>query len=421
MKKVLFSISMLMLSCIVAMAQADPKAYAKELKQAQKDVKEAQRELALATSDLNKAQMLVDGAMKYPEITAQPDIWNVAGTIKKKIFEAELQKLYLKQQPDEEKMYNSLYDVYTNFFKCDEVERTAVDKKGRPIKVQYHEPNKKFLTENRAFLINGGVKFFNAQEGDEVANKKNALRYFALYIDSSTHPMLGVQNDTMLTMIAYYAALGGMHIKDYKTTLKYAPMAKTDPKYSDKGYEFTASAYRELGDTVKWIAELQEGVKKFPNSNYFFGNLLDYYNTTHKYNEALEFANAMVAHNPNDAFMQYVKGYLCQNLKKYDDAITAYQAAVSINPDYAEAHSNLGLVYCQQARDYQDALPSNLTNAQYKKEQENMKEFYRKAKPHYEKTRQLKPDQTSMWLNGLYSIYYMLNMGPELEEIEKLM
>ena len=54
MKKVLFSISMLMLSCIVAMAQADPKAYAKELKQAQKDVKEAQRELALATSDLNK-------------------------------------------------------------------------------------------------------------------------------------------------------------------------------------------------------------------------------------------------------------------------------------------------------------------------------------------------------------------------------
>ena len=41
--------------------------------------------------------------------------------------------------------------------------------------------------------------------------------------------------------------------------------------------------------------------------------------------------------------------------------------------------------------------------------------------PHYEKVRELKPNEQQMWLNGLYSIYYMLNMGKELEEIEKLM
>ena len=52
MKKVLFSISMLMLSCIVTFAQADPKAYAKELKQAQKAVKDAQREVNMAKTRL---------------------------------------------------------------------------------------------------------------------------------------------------------------------------------------------------------------------------------------------------------------------------------------------------------------------------------------------------------------------------------
>ena len=43
------------------------------------------------------------------------------------------------------------------------------------------------------------------------------------------------------------------------------------------------------------------------------------------------------------------------------------------------------------------------------------------AKPYYEKARELKPDQKDLWLNGLYRVYYNLQMGPEFEEIEKLM
>ncbi|MBR3896666.1 MAG: tetratricopeptide repeat protein [Bacteroidaceae bacterium] len=420
MKKVLFSISMLMLSCMVALAQADPKAYAKEVKKAEKDVKAAQKELALATGDINKAQALVDGAMKYPEITAQPDIWNVAGSIKRKHFDAEYQKLYLKQNPDYDKMYSSLYDVYTNFFKCDEVEKTAVDKKGRPVKVKYHNDNKTFLLGNRGWLINAGVKYYN----DDKDNEK-ALKYFSLYINSANNPMLAgdsaIVNDTLITQIAYYASLASMQLKDYESVLKYTPTIKNDAKFAQYGYEFTASAYREMGDTVKWIAELQEGVKRYPDHNYFVGNLLDYYNTTNKFDEALKFANDMVVRDPNDSFMQYVKGYLCQNLKEYDDAITAYKAAIAIKPDYAEAHSNLGLVYCTLARDYQDKASTDVRSKQYKKDLEVIKGYYREAMPHYQKVRELKPDEQQMWLNGLYSIYYMLNMGKELEEIEKLM
>ena len=420
MKKVLFSISMLMLSCIVAMAQADPKAYAKELKNAQKAVKEAQKLADTQGGDLKQAQNLIDGAIKYPEITAQPDVWNAAGTIQKKLFEAEQQKLYLQQTTDFDKMYSSLYNVYTNFFKCDEVEKNAVDKKGRPVKVKYHEPNKKFLKDNRGWLINGGVKYYNEDKDNE-----KALKFFSLYIESAKNPMLAndsaIVNDTLVTQIAYYASLASMQLKNYESVLKFTPVVKEDATYSRYGYEFTASAYREMGDTVKWIAELQEGVKKYPDHNYFVGNLLDYYNNSGKFNEALEFANDMVVKDPNDSFMQYVKGYLCQNLKKYDEAIAAYKAAIAIKPDYAEAHSNLGLIYCTLARDYQDKIPTNLSNAQYKKEVENVKGYYRDAKPHYETVRQLAPEKKEMWLNGLYSIYYMLNMGPQLEEIEKLM
>ena len=420
MKKVLFSISMLMLSCAIAFAQADPKAYAKEVKNAQKAVKTAQKLADTPNSDLNQAQSLIDGAMKYPEITAQPDVWNAAGTIQKKHFEAEQQKLYLQQTPNFDNMYNSLYNVYTNFFKCDEVEKTAVDKKGRPVKVKYHEPNKKFLVANRGWLINGGVKYYN-----EDKNNEQALKYFSLYIESAKNPMIAsdsaIVNDTLITQIAYYASLASMQMKDYNSVLKFTPLVKQDREFNRYGYEFTASAYREMGDTAKWIAELQEGVKKYPDHNYFVGNLLDYYNNSGKFDEALKFANDMVVKDPNDSFMQYVKGYLCQNLKKYDDAITAYKAAIAAKPDYAEAHSNLGLVYCTLARDYQDKASTDVRSKQYKKDLEVVKGYYREAMPHYQKVRELKPAEQQMWLNGLYSIYYMLNMGPELEEIEKLM
>lgn len=420
MKKVLFSISMLMLSCAIAFAQADPKAYAKEVKNAQKAVKTAQKLADTPNSDLNQAQSLIDGAMKYPEVTSQPDVWNAAGTVQKKRFEAEQAKLYLQQTPNYDNMYSSLYNVYTNFFKCDEVEKTAVDNKGRPVKVKFNAPNKKFLLDNRGWLINGGVKYYN-----EDKNNEQALKYFSLYIESAQNPMIAgdsaIVNDTLITTIAYYASLASMQLKDYKSVLKFTPLVKQDRENNRYGYEFTASAYREMGDTAQWIAELQEGVKKYPDHNYFVGNLLDYYNNSGKFDEALKFANDMVTKDPNDSFMQYVKGYLCQNLKKYDDAITAYKAAIAIKPDYAEAHSNLGLVYCTQARDYQDKMPTNLSNAQYKKELEVVKGYYREARPHYEKVRELKPAEQQMWLNGLYSIYYMLNMGPELEEIEKLM
>lgn len=57
----------------------------------------------------------------------------------------------------------------------------------------------------------------------------------------------------------------------------------------------------------------------------------------------------------------------------------------------------------------------------YKEDQITLKAFYENAKPCYEKARELKPDQKDLWLNGLYRVYYNLDMGPEFEEIEKLM
>jgi hypothetical protein len=74
-----------------------------------------------------------------------------------------------------------------------------------------------------------------------------------------------------------------------------------------------------------------------------------------------------------------------------------------------------------QAQDYASKTTADVNDPKYSKEQAKIKKFYEEARPYYEKARDLKPDQKDLWIQGLYRIYYNLNLGKEFEEIDKLM
>ena len=134
----------------------------------------------------------------------------------------------------------------------------------------------------------------------------------------------------------------------------------------------------------------------------------------------MQFADNMLTTDPTNYFYLYVKGYLYHNMKEYDNAIEYYQKTIDADPTYAEAYSNLGLIYCVKAQEFSEKATSDMNDPQYKEDQNTLRSFYEKALPYYEKARELSPDKQDLWLNGLYSVYYNLNMGPEFEEIEQL-
>ncbi|KAA6314973.1 hypothetical protein EZS27_034497, partial [termite gut metagenome] len=186
--------------------------------------------------------------------------------------------------------------------------------------------------------------------------------------------------------------------------------------------EYLAIAYKTQNDTIQWIDVLKKGAKKYPDHPFFYGHLIDYYSNHNQYDEAMKIADEMLKISPDNAFYRYVKGYLCHNTKDYDTAIEFYKKTIEVDADYAEAYSNLGLIYCLKAQEYTEKSTTiDIKSAKYKEEQAIIKKFYEVAKPYYEKARLLKPDQTELWLQGLYRIYYNLNMGKEFDEIEKLM
>ena len=414
MKKVLFSVALVMASC-AAFGQA-------------KAVKEAKRQAD--AKKFAEAEQLINGALENEETKNQANTWNVAGYVQQKINEEENTKAYLKQSFDTVKMYNSTYKMFEYFTKCDDLEQIP-NEKGK-VKVKFRKANAAVMQQNRPNLINGGVLYFNQGQDAE------AYKYFSMYIDSAEYPMLKDANiaatDSMLPTIAYYTALAATKMAqaagetdkaaaetNYKNVLKYADLASKDKENGKYAIEFKSSAYKSLGDTAQWITTLQEGMQRFPEHSFFFGNLIDYYSNSGKFAEAVKFADDMIAKNGNSDFYQYVKGYLYQSMKDYDNAIAAYKQAIELKPDYVEAYSNLGLCYCQQAIAFGEKAVADIDDPKYKEEQAKIKKFYEDAKPYYEKARELAPEKQELWLNGLYTVYYKLNMGEQFKEVEKLM
>ena len=403
MRKVVFSV-VLLLAASFTFAQ-------------EKAVKEAKKIANAVNPDFAQAEELINGALTNPETKDMAETWNVAGFIQKRRSEKEMESAYLRKPYDTLQVYKSALDMCKYYLKCDELAQIP-NEKGK-IKNKYRKNNAMAIKGERGNLINGGIQFFNEDKN------KEALEYFGMYVSLPSQPMFAedeeLKADTLLPQIAYYASLAAMKMEDYASVLKYAPVAQDDKEVGKYAMEFVSTALKAEGDTAKWIVSLQEGVQKYPEHPFFFGNLIDYYSNSKKFDEAMAFADEMIAKDPANPFNTYVKGYLYHNMEDYDKALEFYKKTIELSPDYAEAYSNIGLIYCLKAQDYSAKATSDVNDPKYAEDMAKLKTFYEEAKPYYEKARQLKPDQRELWLNGLYRVYYNLQMGPEYEEIEKLM
>lgn len=413
MKKVVLSIALLFAAGI-SFAQV-------------KAVKEAKSIANGTNPDFAKAEQLINEALANPETKNDAETWDVAGFIQKRRSEKEMESAYLRKPYDTLQVFNSALNMCKYYLKCDELAQQP-NEKGK-IKNKYRKSNAASMLAERGNLINGGIQYFNMATGKENEEAKSlnnkALEFFATYIDVAASPMNEKENllktDTVLPQIAYYASLAAAKNEDYANILKYAPYAQDDKEVGKYAMEFISTALKAQGDTVKWIASLKEGIQKYPEHSFFFGHLIDYYSNNNKFDEAMQFADEMLAKDPQNTFYLYVKGYLYHNMKDYPKAIEYYTKTTDIDPNYAEAYSNLGLIYCLQAQDFSEKATTDVNDPKYKEDQVTLKAFYEKARPCYEKARSLKPDQKDLWLNGLYRVYYNLEMGPEFKEIEDLM
>ena len=432
MKKVLLLMAAAVMSVLISFAQADDKAAAKaakaaakalkaEIKEANKVLKEAQMQLTAVDGSVDHANALIEAAMQNKHTASNPDTWYTAGKIQEKYYNAENEKMFLQQAYNKDKFFGSLSKMFDYFLKCDELEQQP-NAAGKVI-FKYRPETSDLLSRIRINLVSGGVTYFNEND-----NAK-AYELFSKYIEVSDEAMFEQYNfmetDSLIFEIAYYATLAGLKLEDYNKSLKYVDLAMKKEDVAQKAIEYKAMSYVNLGDTANWLNTLKYGVEKFPSVEYFYSNLISYYNEKGNSEDLMAFADEMLSKNPLPIF-HFVKGFVYQNMKKYNEAIEEYKLCIEQSPEYTGAYRNLGICYCQIAQDLSDASSDlNIKSKEYKAKKEEINGYYKLALPIYEQLRKLDngedPDVRAAWTNGLYTCYYMLNMGKEFEEIEKLL
>jgi tetratricopeptide (TPR) repeat protein len=183
---------------------------------------------------------------------------------------------------------------------------------------------------------------------------------------------------------------------------------------------YMAETYsKELKDTVKWVSVLEEGMEKFPSQDFFVGNIMDYYITKGESDKALTKINALLAQNETPYYL-YVQGVLLYEKKQYDNAIASFNKIINKNENLvAEATAKIGDCYFFPAQEIVEENASlGIDDPKYSTNEDQIKALYEKAKPYYEKAKELAPDNKSLWGNYLLNIYWKLNRG-EYEALEK--
>ncbi|MGL5958743.1 MAG: hypothetical protein ACRCZY_05925 [Phocaeicola sp.] len=401
MKKVLFTVTLLCSACLASAQQSV--------------VKEAK---ALKGKPAEAAQK-IEAALTNPETATDPEVWKLAGDFQKALYDEENMKAYLPNaQADTPKLYSSLAKMFEYYLKCDELEEAKVAS-GEYKKAKFRKKNAEALKALRPNLTNGGSEFYNEGKYDE------ALKFFGLYVDVASAPIFAgdasIKNDTITPLIACYATLAANNLQKKEEVLKYANIGRTHKGEGYRALMCLAENFKdkETGDSVQWLATIKEGSERFPDQEYFVGNIMDYYITRGMADEGLAQINKLLAVNESSYYL-YVKGILIYEKKDYDDALAIFDKIIARNETLvAEAYAKKGDCYFFPAQELiEENSKLSIGDSSYGENDEKIKELYEKAKPFYEKAKDLAPDNKQLWGNYLLNIYWKLNRG-EYESLEK--
>ena len=406
MKKVLFTVALLA-GAVVASAQVSVVKEAKSMKK-----------------DPVAAAKVLEAALTNPETANDPNTWQLAGDLQKAIYDEENMKMYLPGgQADMPRMYNSLVKMFEYYLKCDDVEQAGIAN-GTVKKAKLRKKNAENLLKVRTNLSNGGVEAFNANDYE------GAQKYFGLFVDVVDHPMFADQAaalkaDTLNTLFANYAAMaaGMREPKDVASVIKYGNIGKENASEGWRALMFMAEVYgnKENGDSIKWLETIKEGAQRFPEQDFFVGNIMDYYLQRGMVDEGLAQIDQLLATNEKPYFL-YVKGVLLYEKKDYEAAHAALDKVIAAGGDLvAEAYSKKGDIYFFPAQQIVEENSSlNIDDPKYNANEAKIKEAYELAKPFYEKAKELEPDNQQIWGQMLLRIYWTLNKA-EYEALEKEM
>ena len=198
--------------------------------------------------------------------------------------------------------------------------------------------------------------------------------------------------------------------KDYLQ--KLIDIAYQEPKI----YSFMASMYQEEGNLDKALEYIQLGREMFEFNVDLIIAELNYYLGSGDFTKAEELLNLAIKEDPNNHQLFFALGSSYDNLDQFDKAVSAYEEAVAIKPDFFDALYNLGVLYYNKGGDMikeaNNMSDWRKADAHTKKAEETML----KALPHIETCYNLDANDKNILLI-LKELYYRNGNTDKYQEV----
>jgi tetratricopeptide (TPR) repeat protein len=113
-------------------------------------------------------------------------------------------------------------------------------------------------------------------------------------------------------------------------------------------YLYAAELFKKTGDLQRGLALMQKAISTDTTNTAFYVKAAEmaYIDTTIKknYQVALDFLNAAIAHDPQNADIYFYKGTIYKEVGDTTKAISSFQTATELNPRFYNAYVQIGLI-----------------------------------------------------------------------------
>jgi tetratricopeptide (TPR) repeat protein len=271
---------------------------------------------------------------------------------------------------------------------------------------EYTEYIDKYTKASGEGYYNNGVLFYNDQKYNQAA----ACFENAFNIAMS----LNLVDTAALINAAVMATLGN---ETQKAVQYYRQLIQIGVSKPDL-YASLSEIYKAEGDTAMALNTVLKGRALFPEDYNLLIAETNIYLSTNENERALNnLEEAIKIDNTNPAIF-FAAGTVYDQMGDVENAITAYDNAIKLNPDYFEANYNIGALYVNQAANILDRandLPLDAVK-EYDAAKAEADDMLKTSLPFLEKAHELMPDDLST-IVSLNQIYTRLGMTDKLMEM----
>ena len=134
----------------------------------------------------------------------------------------------------------------------------------------------------------------------------------------------------------------------------------------------------------------------------------------------MEYADAVLAVDPNLYIANYGKAHVLFAEKKYEEAFLVYKKCSEIKSESYDAWYQCGLCKYRQALDLNNTISSIKNRVKAQETLDNTKKLFGEAIPFFEKARECMPDDPEKWAYELKQCYTVTGNAAKAAEMSKL-